>query len=320
MSKNIIICFDGTGNQFGVHNTNVVHTMKQLPKSDQQVACYDPGVGTFDFMGKARKVNFNITLEKAFGYGLELKIFNGYKFLMRYYHPGDQIFIFGFSRGAFTARALAGMLYKCGLLEDLCYNLIPSVADIYFQQNNTSLAQQFKQTFCRSCKPHFVGVWDTVKSLGYFFGKSFSDEILNSEVCYGYQALAIDEQRQKFKPSLWDESRQAQHQRIEQVWFMGAHADVGGGYPERGLSDIALQWLLQKAQQCGLLLNANWQNTLSPDPLAPLHKSRTGKWKLWPAYTRVIPEGALIHKSVLARKANDKYYRPQLPDQFSLVE
>lgn len=324
MSKNIIICCDGTGDEYGTHNTNVVHTMEDVLVSENQVACYDPGVGTFNFFGKPRKHGLGIWLGKLFGYGINLNIIDSYKFLMRHYKQGDKVFIFGFSRGAFTARSLAGMLHKCGLLEDGCTNLIPDISKLYSGQNNRELAAGFKKTFCRECKPHFIGVWDTVESLGYFLGKKFPNNILNPDVKYGYQAVAIDEKRKKFNVSLWDEGDESQKlkdQIIEQVWFAGVHSDVGGWYPERGLSDITLKWLLAKAEKAGLALKENWQMKLHPDANGVMHNSRTGFWKLWPPFERKIPEGSLIHQSVLERKKIQKVYNPSnLPNNFKVVE
>ncbi|MEE9452208.1 MAG: DUF2235 domain-containing protein [Gammaproteobacteria bacterium] len=243
MGKNIIICFEGTGNRFNGHATNVVHTVARVVKEGQAV-CYDPGVGTFSLFNKARlskKNSISAWLGRIFGYGLEHNIFEAYKFLMRKYSPEDKLFIMGFSRGAYTARALAGVLHKCGLLEDLCYNLIPTIADVYFQPNNDDLAQRFKQTFSKPCKAHFIGVWDTVKSLGYFFGRHFPNTRLNVDTSYGYHAISIDENREKFQACLWDEVNKASHQVIEQIWFPDVHANIGGGYADHGLSDIALQ-------------------------------------------------------------------------------
>lgn len=320
MGKNIIICFDGTGNKFGKNNTNIVHTMELILKTNQQVACYDPGVGTVDLFGKARRNSISITLGKAFGYGINFNVLDGYKFLMRQFHPDDKLFIFGFSRGAFTARTLAGMLHKCGLIEDRCYNLLPAVSDLYFQQKNNKLAAQFKSIFSRQCKPHFIGIWDSVESLGYFLGKKFPDTVLNTDISYGYHAVAIDEKRKKFQVCLWDESKKKPHQTIEQVWFPGVHADIGGWYDERGLSDITLIWLLEKAKQCGLLLKPNWKDELKPDPLALMHESRKGLWKLWPVYSRKIPEKALIHKSVIERIKQKQDYHPSLPKAYTIVD
>lgn len=321
-SKNIVFCCDGTGNEYGINNTNVVHAMENVLINSSQAACYTPGVGTFDLFGQPRKASVGMWLGKAFGYGLQNNIMDGYKFLMSQYKDGDKVFILGFSRGAFVARALAGMLHKCGLLEDGCYNLIPYVSKIYHQQNNKSIAEGFKKTFGRECKPHFLGVWDTVRSLGYFLGKKFPNNVLNPDVKYAYQAVSIDEKREKFQVSLWNQAATSIGQTIEQVWFAGVHSDVGGWYKERGLSDLTLQWMLKKAETAGLLLAKGWEGSLNPDCNATLHESRTGFWKLWPPITRVIPENALIHKSVFLRMENpDNHYHPEnIPNNYQIVD
>ncbi len=126
---------------------------------------------------------------------------------MERYQDGDKVFLFGFSRGAYTVRALAGVLYKCGLLQKGSNNLISYASKIYNKRDNKDIASGFKKTYCHECKPYFIGVWDTVGSMGWFWGKKFFDTKLNNDVTYGYHAVAIDEKRKKFPVSLWDENR-----------------------------------------------------------------------------------------------------------------
>lgn len=172
--KNIVICCDGTGNEYGPNNTNVVKLYKSVIRDAEQIAFYDPGVGTISFLSRELGRQVGILLGKALGMGLQQNIEDAYRYLMDRYRTGDKVFLFGFSRGAFTVRALAGMLRKCGLLQKGNNNLIPYASKIYNKPNNQDIATGFKETYCRECKPYFIGVWDTVGSMGWFWGKNFS--------------------------------------------------------------------------------------------------------------------------------------------------
>jgi uncharacterized protein (DUF2235 family) len=253
-----------------------------------------------------------------FGWGLESNLRDGYRFLMNNFQHGDQLYLFGFSRGAYTARALAGMLYYFGLLERGSENLIPYVTKYYVKQQ-FDRAQGFKQTFCRPCNPHFIGVWDTVKSIDYFGNEKFYDAELKDNVTYGYQAISIDEKRSKFQVSLWDDDQEKPHQQIEQVWFPGVHSDVGGGYPEGGLSDISLGWMMDRAADKGLLLKEGWGELLDQNAEGLLHRSYKSWWKLLGTKLRRIPENAAIHQSVFDRIQQVSGYRPDLPDSYNRV-
>lgn len=327
MSKNIVICYDGTGAEYGENNTNVVKTFEAITRDKEQIGFYDPGVGTLSYLGRTVGKKIGILLGKAFGYGLQQNIEDGYEYLMNRFEPKDKIFLFGFSRGAFTVRALAGMIYRFGLLQKGSKNLIPYVSKMYHNKEIATsrtpemieLRKNFKDAFCHDCKPHFIGVWDTVSSLGHINGRKFHDHVLNPDIKYGCQAIAIDERRKKFQVDLWDEPVKESGQVIEQVWFAGVHSDVGGWYEERGLSDIAFAWMMDKASSYGLKLKDNWSKSLQQNALDTLHNSRTGIWKLWRAIEREIPEGAKIHKSVIDRTKKDNSYIPALPENFDIV-
>lgn len=304
MSKNIIVCCDGTGNDYGKHNTNVVKLFQVIVRDTEQIAFYDPGVGTFSFLGRTLGRRMGKLMGQAFGAGLQQNVEDAYRYLMDRFEPGDKLFLFGFSRGAFTVRALGGMLSMVGLLQKGSINLIPYASKIYNQRDQHSLASGFKQTYCHDCIPHLIGVWDTVGSMGWFWGKKFFDATLHSGVKYAFQAVSMDEKRRKFPIALWDESKTAPGQTIEQVWFPGVHSDVGGSYPEHGLSDTALLWMLKKAKAQGLRLKSDWQKGLAPDPAGVIHESRRGLWRLWRPAQREIPDGALVHKSAFVRKSD----------------
>ncbi len=311
MPKNIVICYDGTGNEYGDHNTNVVGTFEAIVRDEGQVAFYDPGVGTFSVLGRTLGRHAGKVLGKGFGYGLVRNVEDGYEYLMNHYAPGDKLYLFGFSRGAFTTRTLAGMICKVGILERGSRNLIPYATKMYTTQGNESIANKFKDTYCHSWEPYFVGVWDTVASLGYFRGKKFRNNRLHPSIKHGYHAVALDEQRKKFPVSLWDETDLSKDQTIDQTWFAGVHSDVGGWYDERGLSDIALIWMLENAEAAGLSLRDGWKSNLQPDPCGKIHNSRVGFWRIWRPAPREIPDDpAKIHDSVYLRKDAGQYDRP----------
>ena len=331
MSKNIVMCYDGTGAQYGENNTNVIRAFEAIVRDEKQVVFYDPGVGTHSFFKRTtigRKLD--IFRGKAFGVGLQQNIEDGYEYLMNRFEPADKVFLFGFSRGAFTVRALAGMIHRFGILQKGSINLIPYVSKMY-NKEDFAVCKQFKDTFSQPCEPHFIGVWDTVSSLGYIHSsRRFYDPTLHSDIKNAYHAISIDEKRRKFQVVLFDETQKtdkqtnateaAEKQNVEQVWFAGVHSDVGGWYKERGLSDIALAWMMDKASDCGLKLKENWDKNLRPDASDMLHKSRTGIWRLWPTLDRQIPEGARIHKSVIDRMEKDKTYKPTLPKNYGIAE
>jgi len=304
MGKNIVICCDGTGNQYGENKTNVVKLVEVLDReSPSQLVFYDPGVGTLGANIVVTRTAKFITklLGLAFAYGITRNIEDAYEFLMNTYEEGDRVFIFGFSRGAYTARALAGMLHKCGLLKKGNRNLIPYATRTY-RRDSDEVAKGFKDTFSRECKPRLVGVWDTVKAVGLFIPRKFPNAKLNGDVAYGYHALAIDEKRSKFRPNLWDPPPSGQT--IEQVWFAGVHADVGGWHDEDGLSNIALKWMVERAQAQGLVIDCSRFNTQVVEQTD--HKDKTHNpllpfWWILLWWRRTIPDGALVHESVFKR-------------------
>lgn len=320
MSKNIVICCDGTGNEYGANNTNVVDMYAPIIRDANQMAFYDPGVGTFSVFGRTLGKKIGVIMGQAFGYGLQANIEDAYEYLMNRYQPGDKVFLFGFSRGAFTVRALAGMLFKVGLLQKGSKNLISYATTIYNTRGDDEIAAGFKETYCHECHPHFIGVWDTVASLGWFFGKKFFDAKLHPDLANAYHAISIDEKRKKFPVSLWDENHLVANQKVEQVWFSGVHSDVGGSYEAHGLSNITLIWMLQAAESHGLRLRKGWQEQITPNHLDELHNSRSGLWKLWLPAHREIPEGAKIHKSVLMRAEEMEEYNPRLPKDYVVIE
>ncbi len=302
MTKNIVICCDGTGNEYGKNKTNVILTSEISINDDKQLIYYGSGVGTggFDY-GIIETLK-----DQATGGGLQKNIDEAYRYLMQTYQAGDNIFLFGFSRGAFTVRLLAGMLNHCGLLYENKHNLIEYASKIY--NNDDDLDAGFKKDHCRPCPIHFIGVWDTVESLIGDANDRSHDSRLNKEIKHAYHAVSIDEKRKDFPPSLWDERNKSAEQIIEQVWFAGVHSDVGGWYPERGLSDIALEWMLRHAEHHGLKLDEEKMTQLKPNPKGKIHKSYTGFFKIRGTHERQIPKGSKIHDSVKCRMDKTGYF------------
>ncbi len=174
--------------------------------------------------------------------------------------------------------------------------------------------------YCHECIPHCIGAWDTVGSLGILYGRRNFDDSLHPGVKYAFHAVAIDEERKKFPVNLWDEAKVDASSTVEQVWFPGVHADVGGGYVERGIANATLIWMLRRAQTAGMKLRDGWEQDIPPDPTDKnsQHNSRTGLlWMLLGKKVRPIPEGAHIHQSVFDRKAAGVGYDPKnLPKEF----
>ncbi len=242
---------------------------------------------------------------------------------METYESGDKLFLFGFSRGAFTVRSLAGMLYKVGLLSPDNDNLIEYAAKLYSTEDNLPIAHGFKETFSRRCSVHFIGVWDTVSSLVMNAKKRWHNSSLNPEAKYGYQALAIDEQRKDFPPDIWDETNLAPGQSIEHVWFAGVHANVGGWYDERGLSNISLHWMLGKAKSHGLKIGVTELNKRTKNVHDKLYDSLKGFWNFRGTHIRVVPKGSKVHKTVFDRINGPKKYEPEnllARSKYKLVE
>jgi uncharacterized protein (DUF2235 family) len=206
---NIVICCDGTGNEYGKNNTNVVNIFSLTKRTSSQTTFYDPGVGTGGWEYEEESGFLKAKSDLATGHGLQKNVLDAYRYLMSHYQEGDKIFLFGFSRGAFTVRSLGGMLHKCGLLEPGSDNLVEYASKIYNTKGNQSIASGFKDTFSRSCPVYFIGVWDTVESLIMNAGKKFHDTCLNSEVSFGYQAISIDEKRKDFSICMWNETDSA---------------------------------------------------------------------------------------------------------------
>ena len=318
MGKRIIFCSDGTWDEPG-KNTNVYKIYKAIKVSATQVPHYDDGVGSDGLV--IQKLTGG-----AFGTGLFQKVKEGYTKIAHDYEKGDEIYIFGFSRGAYTARSIAGMIGVCGLpTANFSDDAVNTAFDAYRQKDQRTelLAELNKKCDLFNAKITMVGVWDTVGSLGIpaLFGGvdpllyGFLNTSLNPSIQHAYQAIGIDERRAEFPPTLWDSAGPGQT--VEQVWFTGVHCDVGGSYPNdsdgSALSDLTLAWMMSKAAALGLefVSDVAAKYPLPMDAKYALdtkHESWNPLW-VFPR-SRSIPANATIADSVFARSAHDNSYRP----------
>lgn len=337
MGKNIVILCDGTGNKIGdVERTNIVDMLQDLEVSDDQIVYYDMGVGTqaladywiFRKIGLSKALGeLGKILRKATGAGVRTNVRQAYRFLMDNYADGDRVFLFGFSRGAYTARLIAGLLMKVGLLRPGNFQLVEEATNLYFNKAPKDEVEAFRKVATRACDIHFVGVFDTVASMALLWKVDFfSDHFLHPKVRRGVHAVSIDERRSKFPPNLWDIPDDQLGKRVEQVWFAGVHSDVGGWYEDRSLSAIALLWMLKHARKNGLIASDAFLDMISSraDSEGRQHKSYTWKWWFLPWFLpvrRPIPDGARVHDSVRIRRASSKvdYDPPNLPSDDKLV-
>ena len=343
MPKNIIVCCDGTSNEFGSQNTNVIKLYQAAICNDNQIAYYHPGVGTMGARSALTGIGrwWTKIIGLAFGYGISDNIADAYQFLMGTFEPGDNVYIFGFSRGAYTARVLCGMLHIVGLLTRGNEGLIPyAIRMMKSKHIDFRVAAGFKKTFSRECKPNFVGVWDTVSSVGWVYNAvhfPFTNLAHNPDIAVARHAVSIDERRAFFRQNLFGPAG-SPTQDVKEVWFAGVHCDVGGGYAdgESQLSQVALRWMLGEAEVAGLIVDPKRKADIlgakppnvAPDPdTKNQHKSLTGLWwiaEVWPKIShrlnadgtwsralrlnlgrrRYIASGVTVHDSVQARIAN----------------
>jgi uncharacterized protein (DUF2235 family) len=322
MPKRLVVCCDGTWNRPDQLNagipapTNVSKFALAVARHDdagvEQRMHYVRGVGT----GRLDHIRGG-----AFGVGLSHNVIDAYRFIVETYEPGDDLFVLGFSRGAYTARSTVGLVRNSGVLLRENRDHVPEAFALYRNRNdrshpNGTEAQMFRRMYCHPDPDiHFVGVWDTVGSLGIpgpdWLTKrwSFHDTTLSSHVRNAFHALAIDERRKPFRPTLWQQQAGVD-QTLEQRWFAGAHCDVGGGYADPALAELALQWMVEKARDCGLAFD--------PAPacdranaLGEIHDSYKSFYELLGPYQRPLQaDGGAVSESVLARRDAGIGYDP----------
>jgi uncharacterized protein (DUF2235 family) len=332
--KRIVICADGTWNRPEENldkdfPTNVLKIARSVsPVADdgvQQVVFYDWGIGSY----------YDRVKGGAFGEGINKNIMDAYRFIVQNYKPGDELHFLGFSRGAYTVRSLAGFIYNCGILKRRHANRIQQAFDMYkhrgeHPEGNNSV--KFRKKYAVEAETHvrFIGVWDTVGSLGVPFSifgflnekHLFHDHKIGPNIDCARHALAIDELRDDFKPTIWNQRRGMD---LKQVWFAGVHCDVGGGYKpgekRETLSDIPLKWIIGEAGKVGVTFEKHLVSRLKGNPLAEQHQEYEKLFKILGKYERRIGRSHFIHRSVKERhdgrpKNMKGKYRPKTLTRF----
>lgn len=309
-TRNLIVACDGTWNEpetrpdGSVVGTNVVRFMDALATvGDRQVKHYEQGVGT-------RK--WEAIPGALYGYGLERRIAGCYRFLRNRFadagweHEQNRVFLMGFSRGAYTVRRIAGLLDTVGLPRDMAD--IEAGIEAYENRDLDRIADWRDSGRFFAVPIEMVGIWDTVKATN---DPDYADRRLPSNVKAGYHAMAIDERRLLFPVLEWDDDP-----RVTQAWFAGTHSDVGGGYVDDGLADVALEWMIYRGLSHGLQFDARRvKTTVTPRPTGPIHESLTGIWETLGEFLRPIAPTSPVHASVRVRREELPDYRPNnLPD------
>jgi uncharacterized protein (DUF2235 family) len=332
MTRHIVICADGTWNRPEEEPddvpTNVLRLARGVcpatPAGEFQHVFYDWGIGSY-----YDRVRGGIA-----GLGIHKNIMDGYRYIVQNYEPGARLYLFGFSRGAYTVRSLCGLINNCGILKRPDARLIEGAFRHYkrkgadYKPSGKASVAFRKRHSHPSREVHFVGVWDTVGALGVPFSvlglfdsdDEFYDTKLGDNVRIARHALAIDERREDFEPTLWQPRPGLD---LKQVWFAGVHADVGGGYApdDKGhlASDVPLAWMLEEAAGAGLALETHLRKGTRPVATARLHSSRRHVYRLKkPLERRLAPAGipTELHPSVLARRRADAGYRPPNLERF----
>jgi uncharacterized protein (DUF2235 family) len=329
MGKRVVLCADGTWNTAHgvdavVNDTNVRKMFCALADVPDQLRYYDSGVGTDG-------TPIDHLTGGAMGQGLFQKIQDNYEYLAYVWDPGDDIYLFGFSRGAYTARSLGGMIAKFGVpTKNFDNDMVRQIFAAYRQTDpvrqatlKTALTAQYGLT---DVSVKMIGVWDTVGSLGVpgllfslFDQKQygFLDTTLHAGVQKAYHAICIDERRAQFMPTPWsndDGSSRANDNQVTQVWFPGVHCDVGGSYVESQLSDITMRWMMKNAMACGLTFgDAAMKHYLAPAVAYPLGQPHD-EWKVIPwglPKHRTIPPNAVMANTVQLRLTGMNEYAPE---------
>ncbi len=339
--KRIVICCDGTWNRPDQDDqgtpcpTNVAITASAVTATASdgtpQQVYYQTGVGTRP----------GERYPGVFGAGLSRNILNAYRYLAAHYEPGDDVFLFGFSRGAYTVRRLAGLVRTCGILHREHIAELPYAYRFYRGGGGASHPREREATLFRKTFSHegqgdttrikFLGVWDTVGSLGIpidwlghinrrILRLEFHDVELSRCVENAFHALAIDERRAPFAPAIWEQPREKDkgNQHIEQAWFAGVHGNVGGGCADASPSDIAFKWIQEHAARCELSFDRSYlEKEVDGVGLGALEESRTGLFRLFPTHVRkvCVPRKGLsyesVHPSVTERTRSFPSYRPK---------
>ncbi len=274
-----VILLDGTLSSLAPgHETNVgrIYRLLQARQSAQMSLYYEAGVQWH---------MWRHTPDVAMGRGINRQIRRAYGWLASRYRPGDRVFLFGYSRGAYAVRSLAGIIDQVGLLRTDCATErnVKFAYRYYQRESESKFEAAFRKRFCHEkVEVEMIGVFDTVKALGVRLPflwmwtepqHEFHNHALGPVVKHGYHALAMDERRAAFDPILWDTADGDWEGRIEQVWFRGSHGDVGGqlgGFnAARPLANVSLTWMLERVERHGLPLPDGWRDGIEADASAP---------------------------------------------------
>lgn len=339
MSRRLIICSDGTWqSEDAAAPSNVCRLTDRLSSSGRdgmpQRVFYQPGVGTDPTRGAVNR-KLSAWFGGGFGVGLDHNILELYHWLIQEYQEGDELWFFGFSRGAYTVRSAAGLLRNCGILKPTHARLADRAMALYRARGsdshpNAPQSRSFRRNYAHEIREiRFLGVWDTVGALGIpaWFGLPatlvnrgyrFHDTKLSSIVKHAYHALATDERRRSFEPALWQEEEENPFSgTVEQVWFPGVHSDVGGGYAERDLGDLTLCWMMERATALDLGV------TPPEKPMSPIHtgKQHDSRWlpHRWPIVGSIATRPRdisadhhqAIHESTVKRIIDVDGYNPE---------
>lgn len=323
--RRLVICFDGTWNtpDSGKNPTNVVKILRAIPaqaNGTSQIVFYDKGVGTGDIVDRWRG--------GLAGAGLMENVVDGYRFLGNNYDPGDQIFIFGFSRGAYTARSFAGFVALAGILRPGVLGRDLREALTIYKTVGLGTDEKRRRVDALNLDRHTdvriacIGVWDTVGSLGVpgDIGReivkkySFHNVNISPLVDVALHAIAIDEKRGPFPPAIWTREKGKPlpaGQTVEQVWFAGVHSNVGGSYADAGLSDTALDWMIKRAHAlAGLDFDSQYiGKNVKPNALGDGIESRKGLYKISVLY----PYQRLINQEIPKGGAIGNWFRDTFP-------
>ncbi|KAG1816717.1 uncharacterized protein BJ212DRAFT_1271296 [Suillus subaureus] len=308
--RNLVICIDGTSNKYGDKNTNIVELYSEMVKDREQLTYYNSGVGTYAKGHTHWMKQVSSVFDLAFAFNISQTIMDAYRWLSDTYNPGDKIFLFGnpgFSRGAYQVRALAGLIHEMGLILPGNIEQIPYAFELYSAINSGKLkdkllAEGFRSTFSRQgVVIHFIGVWDTVSSVGIRKEKILPSTDTCDHICYFRHALALDERRVKFLPEYVyggmsdrpksqfvpppkDEYRHKEDHaedrvkdRVKEVWFAGSHSDTN----VLNFQDMPLLWMREEALEAGLVLHPPKVAFRFEDLKAPkMNNSLTLRWWL----------------------------------------
>lgn len=324
--KRLVICADGTWNEPDQKDrgkivpSNIVKLSRAvLPEAadgTHQITYYDEGVGTH--WGLTRYI------EGATGMGLSKNILEAYRFLCLNYVEGDEIYLFGFSRGAFTVRSLASFIDRVGLLPKANVFFTPQAYEMYRDLSSPDQLKAFREEQkSQDVEIKFMGVFDTVGAMGIPISLlkrigarkyQFHDMTFCDSIAHAYHALAIDEQRSQFVASLWDPPMPVPVSRLEQVWYAGVHTNIGGGYSPDGLANLPLHSIKRRAKKHGLEFDDEYLNHFKAVPDSELRVSRKGIYKLSRKHTRPIGKtkhgNERVHSSVYKRIKKLPDYRP----------